>query len=203
MPVFTNDELVSELLTEQPDIVLNDNQRLEIIKHLDDRGVELLKCEFCMMAARFGHFQSLQYLHEKCGCPLFGGVFLKTEDLVSCVIRGGNIDCLKYLHEHGMKLDSFDTGTMAIYNRIDMLQYAHEQGCPWQDNVCSITARHRDGGACLYVHQHGARWTEMTSNIIAYHRISTIARYASDNGLPPPSSQFMSDWNQMIEETMM
>jgi len=196
----------------------SDEHRLETIKHLYGRCVnfqDLSKRTRVMLshaAAHAGHIQSLTYLHEICGCPL-EFVNVNDDSFNSAVIRGGNIDCLKYGHKHGVDISSvYHIKLMAIYDCVDMLQYIYEHGIPWPDDICdSATTSTNDFDCLIYLHQHGAPWTKSTSDLVCavircgilLHILdyttpySRIISYAIDNGLPPPSK---FNWNELMNQ---
>ncbi len=50
--------------------------------------------------------------------------------------QGGNIDCLRYAHGKGCKLQQKVILFAAIGGSVDCLRYARDNGCVWDSRVC-------------------------------------------------------------------
>ena len=81
--------------------------------------------------------------------------------------RGGNLECLKYLHEHGCAWDKSACSAAAGRGHLECLKYLHEHGCAWSEWVSLAAA---EGGhlECLkYLHEHGCPGNKRASEAAA------------------------------------
>ncbi len=83
------------------------------------------------------------YFHEK-GHPW---AFASTT-----AAQQGNIDCLKYIHEHGGAWIGDEITVAFRYNHLDCLKYAFENGCTVPANLCSKRGYYTKQDAIDYVH---------------------------------------------------
>ena len=51
-------------------------------------------------------------------------------DICAQAAQGGNLECLKYAHEHGFPFDDRVVITAIVYRNFECLKYAHENGAP-------------------------------------------------------------------------
>jgi len=74
-------------------------------------------------------------------------------DLHTCVSAayGGRLDCLKFAHEHGAPLTSHTTNIAVLNSHLECLKYAYEKGCP-VDEFHSYTAASRSLECLQYLH---------------------------------------------------
>jgi hypothetical protein len=49
---------------------------------------------------------------------------------------GGQIECLKYLHENGCQWDKWTCCFASKRGHLECLKYAHENGCPINMDEC-------------------------------------------------------------------
>ena len=66
----------------------------------------------------------------------------------------GNLECLKWLHEHDFPWDKNTCKLAAEAGNLDCLIYAREHGCPWDKDTCTAATMkgHKD---CLeYAHRN-------------------------------------------------
>lgn len=96
----------------------------------------------------------------------------------------GDLEGLKYAHEHGCPWDE-ETCAAAVRNgHLDCLTYAHEKGCPWDDLTCTWAAS-RGHLVCLtYAHNHGCPWDKYTCGSAALHGHLDCLTYAREHGCP-------------------
>ena len=69
--------------------------------------------------------------------------------------RGGNLECLKYLHEHGYPWSEWVSLAAAEGGHLECLKYLHEHGCVWDESACEAAARGGDLECLKYLHEHG------------------------------------------------
>lgn len=187
---LTSNDLLSLLSDRNHLAITDDIQRLAVIKCLDDRGVTLQDWDLCCVATAYGHLQSLQYLHEKCGCQ-FG------HRAICDAICYGHIHCLKYMHEQGGVLDDYYTVLMAIHGRLDMVHYAFEHGCLLHPDIGFYAIKHNRESFWLFAYKHGAIWDSHISDLVVGYRCGRLIQYAIEHNLPPPSPQYMDYWNKI------
>jgi hypothetical protein len=153
----------------------------------------------------FRHYDVLEWLAGN-GCPVYKNVYetlidnryhaifkmivphsiqLNTQ-MCQYAAMNGDIDILKYLHEHGCPWGE-DTCRAASQNgHLECLKYAHEEGCPWDENTCSYACvsnnAHLD---CLkYAHENGCPWDKYTCMYAAQNGYEDCLKYALENGCP-------------------
>ena len=49
----------------------------------------------------------------------------------------GQLECLKYAHEHGCPWDEGRARAAAENGHLECLKYAREHGCPWDEWTCA------------------------------------------------------------------
>ena len=74
----------------------------------------------CAMAAEYGHWECVKYLHEICGCPLSASVSLWAV---------GNLEILKYLREHGCPYDECTVSAAIGDGDLESLKYLLDDWC--------------------------------------------------------------------------
>ena len=74
----------------------------------------------------------------------------------------GQLECLKYLHEHGCPWDEETCWYAAKNGHLECLKYAHEQGCPWNVWTCWYAAKYGHLECLKYAHEHGCPWDAKT-----------------------------------------
>jgi hypothetical protein len=111
-----------------------------------------------LISARMGHVSCLEVIFR-----LKPEIFEKEPNICSNAAQHGHLDCLKYAHENGCKLTSYEgqgrvygpcTGAAAA-GHLNCLKYSHENGCEldWQTAFVAAMGKHED---CLrYVMEHG------------------------------------------------
>ena len=67
---------------------------------------------------------------------------------VQCAAANGQLECLKYAHEHGCPWDEETCSSAAQNGQLECLKYAHEHGCPWDERTCSA-AKVSEEWACF------------------------------------------------------
>jgi hypothetical protein len=81
--------------------------------------------------------------------------------------RGGNLECLKYLHEHGCAWDKSACSAAAGRGHLECLKYLHEHGCAWDKSACSAAARGGHSECLKYLHTHGCPGNKRASEAAA------------------------------------
>ena len=96
--------------------------------------------------------------------------------------RGGNLECLKYLHEHGCAWDKSACEAAAQGDHLECLKYLHANGCTCDESACLAAA---EGGhlECLkYLHEHGYPWSEWVSLAAAEGGHLECLKYLHEHG---------------------
>ena len=81
--------------------------------------------------------------------------------------RGGNLECLKYLHEHGCPCDESACEAAASCGDLEFLKDLHEHGCAWDKSACSAAARGGHSECLKYLHTHGCPGNKRASEAAA------------------------------------
>jgi hypothetical protein len=79
----------------------------------------------------------------------------------------GNLDCLKYAHEHGCPWHKGTTYIAARNGHLKCLMYAHENGCPWNTETTYWAAQNGNLECLIYAHENGCPWDKDTTNTAA------------------------------------
>ena len=102
----------------------------------------------------------------------------------SAAARCGHLECLKYLHEHGCPCDESACEAAASCGDLEFLKDLHEHGCPWDESACEAAA---EGGhlECLkYLHEHGCAWDKSACSAAARGGHSECLKYLHTHGCP-------------------
>ena len=98
--------------------------------------------------------------------------------------EGGNLDCLKYLHENGCPWD-LDTPNMAGLNgHLDCLKYAHENGCPWNSSTTAHISNRGQFECLRYAYENGCPWEQSVTWNAAMVGNLELLKYTIENGCP-------------------
>ena len=86
-------------------------------------------------AIKAGDLQEIKRLHQ--------GGHLENEcpwDAWACraAAEGGQLECLKYLHENGCPCNEWACRAAALRGHLECLKYLHENGCPWDAWTCRL-----------------------------------------------------------------
>ncbi len=101
----------------------NDENPAEDDWYLDEAAMEI--------AIARGNLEFTKYLYDR---------YLMTFWATRAAARGGQLDCLKFLHEKKCKWDSGTTSDAALYGHLECLEYAYENGCPVSLKYCLAKA---------------------------------------------------------------
>mgnify|MGYP001598206709 CR=1 FL=1 len=154
-----------------------------------------------VLAASNGHLDCLKYAHEN-GCewdqeqkhypPIFDdfetgfitafktgfNFFTRYKTAYSCLAAAanGHLDCLKYAHENGCKLDKYTSLAAASNGHLDCLIYANEnnENNDWDYHTCLLSIHYFN--CFLYVFNNN-NWLEEERL-----RVVDITRYAAEIG---------------------
>ena len=96
------------------------------------------------------------------------------------VARGGNLNDLKYLIEHGIDLDCI-ARLMASFGRTDILQYLHTQGATF-DRVIDYAARDGHLETVKWLRSVGAEWDHWAADCAAKHGHLETLKWIRANG---------------------
>lgn len=126
----------------------------------------------CILAAKFGAFKVLQFLHEH-GCPW-------NASTCESAAAAGRVDILQYAHAMDCPWDCHTCAAAATHNSLACLRYAHENGCPWDDRSCLITSIR-----CFeYARAHGCPSSAMVCRDAAAQSDLSKLQLAHLSGLP-------------------
>ena len=105
-------------------------------------------------AIKAGDLQEIKRLHQ--------GGHLENEcpwDAWACraAAEGGQLECLKYLHENGCPWDERTCEAAASCGHLGCLKYLHENGCPWNERTCRAATRGGHLGCLKYLREHNSR----------------------------------------------
>lgn len=64
----------------------------------------------------------------------------RNDDACERAAMNGDLECLKYAHEHGCPWDEETCRLAATNGHLECLQYAHEHGCPLDETTCERAA---------------------------------------------------------------
>lgn len=80
------------------------------------------------------------------------------DNLCSNAAYFGHIECLRYAHENGSRLDE----NISLYTsgNIDCMQYVYEHGAPWHEHTTFYSLLYGNLECLRYAHQHGAQFNE-------------------------------------------
>lgn len=123
------------------------------------------------------------------------------------MVEVGHIDCLKYIHNHGYKLnlaalayaaDNIEILTYlhtngatlcssvatnaAISGSLECLEYAHKNGCEISSHIMEYAIHGQNVECVKYLHTNGVQLTDYDLPIAAYYSTYEIYRYLYDNG---------------------
>lgn len=132
--------------------------------------------ELCEAAARYGHLDCLQYLHEH-KCPW-------DEHTCTVAAGAGYLACLQFAHSNGCLLTIDVCIAAAQNNHLHCLQYAHQQHCEWSKVVCAAAALGNSLECLEYLHHQGCPWDIHVTQISASRGHLSCLRFALTNGCP-------------------
>lgn len=133
---------------------------------------------YCSTFAQLGNFEMLIYAIDR--------KYTIYDNLLCDAITGGNLNCVKYLHECGIHWIGEECNIAAKMGNIECLKYAHANGCPinWITTTNAAASLNRASSIeCLkYLHENGCK---LMSHITWYAAISgnvECIAYAYDHG---------------------
>lgn len=100
-----------------------DRGSLKLLKLLRKNGYSWNASTY-FIAAKNGHLDILQYLHEN-GCPR-----PRTSFAIDMAVRNGHLEIVKYLHENGYSWNATACEKAVKNNHLDIVKYLHDNGCP-------------------------------------------------------------------------
>jgi len=128
-------------------------------------------------AARSGHLEVVQYLHETFDLPL-------TVHAMHRASKAGNLALLRYLHDRFCPWSTQVCAVLAASDSLECLVFAHENGCLWNEKTCAAAAQAGHLRCLAYAHTHGCAWdNETTSAARKFSRYDCLS-YAIKNGCP-------------------
>ena len=90
---------------------------MKCFKYVHSNGVNITK-DTIIGAALYGNIEYLKYIYDH-------NIDLISHEFINAAAESGNLDCLKYLHEKGCKINSEIVHTSAINGHLDCLEYSH------------------------------------------------------------------------------
>ena len=101
--------------------------------------------------------------------------------------RGGRLECLKYLHENGCPWDSWSCTAAAGGGHLECFKYLRENGCVWRENTCTPAAKSGNLEFLKYLHENGCAWDKYTCAAASGRGHLECLKYLHENGC---------DWNE-------
>lgn len=127
----------------------------ECFKHGHKHGMKLPFWS-CERAASNGDLDILKYAF-KYGCDFkFGSI---CEDAAI----GGNVECLKFVHENGGIMNENVIKYTVRHGNLDCLQYVMQNGGQWTNKLCALSACSGDLNFVKYCREHGCPWAVTSS----------------------------------------
>ena len=168
--------------------------------------------KLCIIAADYGHYNCLKFLHEK-GAEI-------TDDVVRSAIRRGNMDCIKYVldqhcnsniareraiiyavtngkleclkYMHDCQFHSSNACEVAAANgQLECLKYLHENGYPWDSTSCRLAVKNRHLECLIYLHQNNCPWNDLLCIQNIYKGYLASEWLFDDNFLDDPYIDFI------------
>eukprot|EP00594_Rhizosolenia_setigera_P006600 CAMPEP_0178953024 /NCGR_PEP_ID=MMETSP0789-20121207/8183_1 /TAXON_ID=3005 /ORGANISM="Rhizosolenia setigera, Strain CCMP 1694" /LENGTH=220 /DNA_ID=CAMNT_0020634225 /DNA_START=287 /DNA_END=946 /DNA_ORIENTATION=+ len=104
------------------------NGKLNVLKWLEDRGLNF-EGENCVHeAAGGGHLHIIQWLREEKDLELDGSLY-------DCTIEySGQLHILRWLREKEVPWTEFTFHYAAERGNLNILQWLHDEGCPWPND---------------------------------------------------------------------
>jgi ankyrin repeat protein len=191
-------ELYHELI-----IIATKKGSLPCVQYLHMSGIELSDYRIAQLATETGYLNILKYAVEN-GCMFddsnvfdYGCTFECLEYLFSVGIEFnadtmlqigvGNIEIVRFLHEHGCPWDERTLiACMGVYDQcMATIEYACEHQCPWSEAVCTHAASNdRYIDALNYLHKHGCPWSTNTMQSAVKNNAKQCIQYLIDNNCP-------------------
>lgn len=161
----------------------------------------------CGEAARGGHLEVLQWLHEmghcrwdswddatcknaaaaghlevlqwahRNGCPWY-------EQTCSWAAKHGHLEILQFARRNGCPWTSWTCAYAAEGGHWELLRWAHRNGCPWDSFTCARAAKGGHLKILKWARQNHCPWDKRTSLCAAQSGHSDVLRWALDNGCP-------------------
>jgi hypothetical protein len=107
-----------------------------------------------------------QWLHIEQGCQL-------PPDICSYAARGGSIDLLRWLKEHGTAFTAETCEGAAAGAHIHVLQYLRDEGCEWGEYICCPAASNGHLSTLQWLRERGCPWSADYISICAASSGST------------------------------
>jgi hypothetical protein len=159
---------------------------LDLLIWLNENGFEYNTLVFNIVS-KYGHLQILQYLYhffidQNLDCPW-------DETTCEFAVEGGNLECLKWLHENGCPWNQYITICAARIGNVDCLKYAYENDCntPIEISSYSIIEKNTNNLNCLeYIHIHINEhiWDSSLTNSASSNDLLDCLTYLHENQCP-------------------
>jgi hypothetical protein len=136
-------------------------------------------------AAAGGHLDCLQYLHES-GCPWDELTCACAADKQDPSTHDAGLRCLRYALDQGLSWGDAMVAA-SLTGNMEVLRYAHEHDCPWHEYAtwAAASAGHLTALEFLYeryVLERGCAWSARTLSAAAYGGHLACLRYAHEHG---------------------
>ena len=82
---------------------------------------------------------------------------IKSDYICSSLAENGYLDCLKYAHENGYKLDDDICYLAAKNGHLDCLKYAHDNNCLLNNKTCIIAVENGHLDCLIYIYKNGCK----------------------------------------------
>lgn len=80
-----------------------------------------------------------------------------------------HLDCMKFAHKNGCKLENFTTKYAVRYGSIECLKYINENECPWDDETTLFAAKYGHLECLKYAYENGCSWHKDTFTFLEKH----------------------------------
>lgn len=144
-----------------------------------------IKClkHFSLIGLSVSSAGNLAALNNKLECLKYitsrGGRMYSS--IMSGVAKNGAFDCLKYMHEHHVKIT---TDVVAEAATFDCLEYAHKAVGIMPDKACLTAAKNGRLDCLKYAHENGGMLTNSITKYAARAGSLECLKYAHERGCP-------------------
>jgi len=101
-----------------------------------------------------------------------------------------------------MPLGHRDCKSAARKGQLETLKYAHEHGCPWDKKTCWAAADGGDLEVLKYLHEHECPWDKVTYWAAAEGGHLEVLKYAHENGCPGWNENLYHELCDIVERRL-
>ena len=100
------------------------------------------------------------------------------DDITCAVIKQGELDILKKLHQGGLEFSEKESLEAANSGHLHIIQWLHDCNCPWHPDVCQGAARNGHLELVKWAFKHGCSWNQWITNKTSTRRKLSITTWA-------------------------